>query len=217
MRNVNYNNFAHDVHHMLCCCDSIEEKINFSVFPQLQGGPHNHTIAALATALKDVGSADFKDYQERVMRNCSAFATALQDRGYDLVSGGTDNHLLLVDLRSAGIDGARAERVLELGRIATNKNTVPGDKSALVPSGIRMGTPALTSRGFAEQDFVQVAEYFHRGVSIAKDIKAELTESGKKTLKSYKAALPDDHNFQAIKDLREEVAAFASQFPQVGL
>lgn len=80
----------------------LEEKINFTVFPMLQGGPHNHTIAALATALKDVGSAEFKDYQERVMRNCATFATALQERGYNLVSGGTDNHLLLVDLRSAG-------------------------------------------------------------------------------------------------------------------
>lgn len=165
---------------------NLDERVNFAVFPMLQGGPHNHTIAALATALKDVGSADFKDYQERVMRNCKRFAEALQTRGYDIVSGGTDNHLLLVDLRSAGIDGARVERVLELARIATNKNTVPGDKSALAPSGIRMGTPALTTRGFAEQDFEEVAEFFHRGVQIASQLKTDLAKDGKKTLKKFK-------------------------------
>ena len=109
-----------------------------------------------------------------------------QSRGYELVSGGTDNHLLLVDLRSKGIDGARAERVLELCRIATNKNTVPGDKSALVPSGIRMGTPALTSRGFAEADFEQVADFFDRAVQIAVDHKKALAADGKKTVKAFK-------------------------------
>ncbi len=164
----------------------LEEKINFSVFPMLQGGPHNHTIAALCTALKDVGSADYKEYQERVIRNCAVFAGALQKRGYELVSGGTDNHLLLVDLRNKALDGARAERVLELARVATNKNTVPGDKSALMPSGIRMGTPALTSRGFAEQDFVQVAEYFHRAIQISLTLKTKLEADGKKTVKAFR-------------------------------
>lgn len=102
----------------------IEEKINFAVFPMLQGGPHNHTIAALATALKDVGSPDFHDYQQRVLKNSAAFAKALQDRGFDLVSGGTENHLVVVDLSGRRMDGARVERVLELARIAVNKNTV---------------------------------------------------------------------------------------------
>jgi glycine hydroxymethyltransferase len=195
----------------------LAEKINFAVFPMLQGGPHNHTIAALCVALKDVGSPEFREYQQRVLDNCSTFARALQARGYDLVSGGTDNHLLLVDLRSAGIDGARVERVLELARIAVNKNTVPGDTSALVPSGIRMGTPALSSRGFTEKDFEQVAEFFHRGVQIASRLKKDLAGEGKKTLKAYKDALPVDHKIAAIAELRKDVVAFATQFPQIGV
>ena len=93
-------------------------------------------------------------------------------RGYTLVSGGTDNHLVLVDLKkSRKIDGARVERVLELANIATNKNTVPGDKSALMPGGIRMGTPAVTSRGYTEQDMETIAEFFDRAVTITQSIK----------------------------------------------
>lgn len=137
----------------------LESKINFAVFPGLQGGPHNHTIAALATALKQAASPDFKAYAAQVLANSAAFAKALQARGYALVSGGTDNHLVLVDLRAQGLDGARVERICELAGLAVNKNTVPGDKSALVPSGIRMGTPALTSRGLDEADFTRVVRW----------------------------------------------------------
>ena len=133
-----------------------EARINFAVFPGLQGGPHNHTITALATALHQAAMPDFKAYQRQVLANASAFARALQGAGFTLVSGGTDNHLVLVDLRAQGLDGARVERVCELVGLSVNKNTVPGDKSALIPSGIRMGTPALTSRGMDEGDFAQV-------------------------------------------------------------
>jgi glycine hydroxymethyltransferase len=117
----------------------LEDKINFSVFPGHQGGPHNHTISALAVALKQAKSPDFQKYQQNVVRNCARFAKALQTRGYQLVSNGTDTHLLLVDLKPKGVDGARVERILELSNIAVNKNTVPGDKSAIIPGGIRMG------------------------------------------------------------------------------
>jgi len=193
----------------------LDEAINFAVFPRLQGGPHNHTIAALATCLKEVKTEEFINYQQQVRDNCQRFATELQSRGYHLVSGGTDNHLLLVDLKkSKGIDGARAERVLELALLATNKNTVPGDKSALSPSGIRMGVPALTSRGFVEEDFVQVAKFFDQGIELANEIKSSLSS---KKLKDFKAALPDDHDHAGIKALRADVSAFASQFPVVGL
>merc|ERR1712154_419428 len=100
-------------------------------------------------------------------KNCTSMANRLTERGYSLVSGGTDNHLVLVDLKaSRGIDGARVERILELCCIATNKNTIPGDKSALNPGGIRMGTPALTSRGLVEDDFSKVGEFFDRAVAI---------------------------------------------------
>lgn len=167
----------------------LDSKINFAVFPGLQGGPHNHTITALATALKQTLSPDFKAYAKQVVSNSKRFADALLSKGYVLVSGGTDNHLVLVDLRASGIDGARVERVMELAGLAANKNTVPGDKSALVPGGIRMGTPALTSRGFDEKDFEAVAEYFHRAVTIAKAHKTALEAKGVKKIADYRNSL----------------------------
>lgn len=192
----------------------LEDKINFAVFPGLQGGPHNHTIAALATALKQAKSAEFVDYQKQVMKNSAAMAEALTGMGYELVSGGTDNHLVLVDLKkSKGIDGARVERVLELVNVATNKNTVPGDVSAMTPGGIRMGAPALTSRGLKEADFVKVAEFFDRGVKVAEQVKAA---TGKK-LKDFKAALePGAPDIPELLALRADITDFAQQFPTVG-
>lgn len=191
----------------------LEDRINFAVFPGLQGGPHNHTICALATALKQANTAEFKDYQKQVMKNASAFAETLTGMGYSLVSGGTDNHLLLVDLKkSRGIDGARVERVLELANIATNKNTIPGDVSAMTPGGIRMGAPALTSRGLVEKDFVEVAKFFDRGVNIALEVKGA---TGKK-LKDFKAALPSSEANAELKALENEVAHFSQQFMTVG-
>jgi glycine hydroxymethyltransferase len=124
----------------------LEEKINAAVFPGHQGGPHNHTITALAVALKQALTPEYKQYQEAVLSNSAALADAMSMRGYTLVSGGTENHLMLIDMRPLGIDGGRVERVLEQCGIALNKNTVPGDKSAMTPGGIRLGTPAITSR-----------------------------------------------------------------------
>merc|ERR1712070_302421 len=134
--------------------------------------------------------------------------------GYELVSGGTSNHLVLVDLKkSRKIDGARVERVLELANMATNKNTVPGDVSAMTPGGIRMGAPALTSRDFKEADFVEVARFFDRGVTIASQLKEK---TGKK-LKDFKAALePGAEPVSELVQLREDVISFAQQFPTVG-
>jgi len=194
---------------------NLEEKINFSVFPGLQGGPHNHTIGALATALKQVNTSAFREYQEQVLKNSRRLAEDLIKMGYTLVSGGTDNHLVLVDLKSSvKIDGARVERVLELACIATNKNTVPGDKSALTPGGVRMGAPALTSRNFKENDFGKVAEFFDRAVKIALELKN--TDKGKK-LKGFRemcAVGPSVH--PDLVQLRAEVSDFARQFPTVG-
>ncbi|KAI3443835.1 hypothetical protein Pfo_000500, partial [Paulownia fortunei] len=118
-----------------------EDKINQAVFPGLQGGPHNHTISALAVALKQAMTPEYKAYQEQVLTSC---AQALLEKGYDLVFGGTENHLVLVNLRNKGIDGSRVEKVLEAMHIATNKNTAPGDMCASVSGGIRIGTPTLT-------------------------------------------------------------------------
>mmetsp|Transcript_20856 Transcript_20856/g.42758 ORF Transcript_20856/g.42758 Transcript_20856/m.42758 type:complete len:547 (-) Transcript_20856:307-1947(-) len=193
----------------------LEDKINFAVFPGLQGGPHNHTIGALSVALKQANTPEFVEYQKQVLKNCSRLASELQRLGYDLVSGGTDNHLVLVNVKSSrGIDGARVERILELACIASNKNTVPGDTSALNPGGIRMGTPALTSRGFLEEDFAKVAEFFDRAVSIA--LKLKNTEQGAK-MKGFRdmCAVGPTVDPELVQ-LRKEVSDFASSFPTVG-
>ncbi|KAK8704397.1 hypothetical protein V6N13_048019 [Hibiscus sabdariffa] len=192
----------------------LEDKINQAVFPGLQGGPHNHTISGLAVALKQVRTPEYKAYQEQVLSNCSKFAQRLLENGYELVSGGTENHLVLVNLRNKGIDGSRVEKVLESVHIAANKNTVPGDVSAMVPGGIRMGTPALTSRGFVEEDFEKVADFFDAAVKLALKIKAE-TKGTK--LKDFVATLESDTNFQSeIAKLRQEVEEYAKQFPTIG-
>ncbi|TYJ47096.1 hypothetical protein E1A91_A02G164100v1 [Gossypium mustelinum] len=191
-----------------------EDKINQAVFPGLQGGPHNHTITGLAVALKQATTPVYKAYQEQVLSNCSKFAQTLARKGYELVSGGTENHLVLVNLKNKGIDGSRVEKVLEPVHIAANKNTVPGDVSAMVPGGIRMGTPALRSRGFIEGDFVKVAEYFDATVNLALKIKAE-TKGTK--LKDFVATLQSSagFNFEVAK-LLHDVEEFAKQFPTIG-
>jgi len=193
----------------------IEDKINFAVFPGLQGGPHNHTIGALSTCLKQVNTPEFVEYQKQVLKNCTSMANKLNELGYNLVSGGTDNHLVLVDLKSSRkIDGARVERVLELACIASNKNTIPGDTSALTPGGIRMGTPALTSRGFLEEDFEKVAEFFDRAVAIA--VKLKKTDQGKK-LRGFKEMCAVGPSVDPeLEVLRSEVMEFACTFPTVG-
>jgi glycine hydroxymethyltransferase len=191
----------------------IENKINFSVFPGLQGGPHNHTIAGLACALHQAQGGDFKAYQTQVLKNSKALAAGLAKRGHTLVSGGTENHIVLADLRPKGVDGSRVERVLELAHIAANKNTVPGDVSAMVPGGLRMGSPALTSRGFTEGDFDKVAALVDRAVTITQDIKASGKAGTKlKEFKEYVDTTPP----AAIAELAAEVETFAKAFPTIG-
>jgi glycine hydroxymethyltransferase len=190
----------------------LEERINAAVFPGLQGGPHNHTISALATALAQAATPEFRAYQAQVLLNAQALARALRDRGFTLVSGGTDNHLMLVDLRSKGVDGARVERVCELAGLTVNKNTVPGDRSALVPSGIRLGTPALTTRGLDEADFATVAGFFDEATTIA--VAFARTVEGKR-VKDFKDAL-DARTPPEVAALRARVASFAKTFPMVG-
>ncbi|KAI8888343.1 SHMT-domain-containing protein [Backusella circina FSU 941] len=191
----------------------LENAINQSVFPGHQGGPHNHTISALSVALKQVKNPLYKEYQQQVLSNNAAFADRFNELDYKLVSGGTDNHLLLVDLKPKGVDGARVERILELVNIAANKNTVPGDKSALIPGGLRIGTPAMTSRGFKQDDFVKVANFIDRAVQIAQEEKAKV--QGKK-LADFKNHIGDGSAIASIQDLKKEITEFASTFPTVG-
>lgn len=192
----------------------LEGPINSAVFPGLQGGPHNHTIAALAVALKMAKAPDFVKYQSQVLKNASVLADSLTKRGFQLVSGGTENHLMLVDLKPSGIDGARAERVLELSGIALNKNTVPGDKSAFNPGGIRLGAHAMTTRGCVEKDFEEIGGYLDRGIAIAKQVKASVGAGGK--MKQFREALEAGEGATEIAALREEVKQFAVGFDTVG-
>lgn len=139
-------------------------------------------------------------------------AESLLRRGYSLVSGGTDNHLVLVDLRPKGIDGARVERVCELVNISINKNTCPGDKSALVPSGLRLGSAALTSRQFVEKDFEKICDFLDKAVDLSREV-----QSKTKNLKEFKFnVLNDETTKQKISQLRSEVEAFARRFPMPG-
>merc|ERR1719510_329215 len=145
----------------------LEERINAAVFPGLQGGPHNQSITALAVALKQAQTPEFRLYQEQVMKNAKAFGESLQGQNFDLVSSGTDNHLLLIDLRSKGVNGNKAEIICEHASIVLNKNTVPGDKSAMSPNGLRVGAPAMTSRGLVEEDFVKIGDFIGEAVDVA--------------------------------------------------
>ncbi|KAI7821480.1 serine hydroxymethyltransferase [Kickxella alabastrina] len=194
---------------------NLETPINQSVFPGHQGGPHNHTIAALSVALKQAQGPEFREYQQRVLDNAQAFARTFLDLKYNLVTGGTDTHLLLVNLiASRNIDGARVERVLEMAKIAANKNTVPGDRSAMVPGGLRLGTPAMTTRGLREADFAVVAGFVDRAVSIAQEV-AKTVQS--KKFVDFKVALGDDvAAIPALEALRSEVVDFSKSFPAVG-
>lgn len=191
----------------------LESKINQAVFPGLQGGPHNHAIAGIATCMLQAQTPEFKDYQVQIIKNARALCDGLLKKGYSISTGGTDVHLVLVDLRPAGITGARAEYVLEEISIACNKNTVPGDKSALNPSGIRLGTPALTTRGLTEGDMAKVVDFIDRGLQLSKEITAV---SGPK-LADFKRVLHEDPNFNAkVQALKKEVQTYSEKFPMPG-
>ncbi|HTZ26156.1 MAG TPA: serine hydroxymethyltransferase [Streptosporangiaceae bacterium] len=150
--------------------------IDKAVFPGLQGGPHNHTTAGIAVALREASAPSFRAYAAQIVANAAALATALQERGYDLVSGGTDNHLLLVDLTSKGIGGKPAAKALDRAGIELNFNTVPFDtRRPFDPSGIRLGTPAITTRGLTEQHMPQLAAWMDEAIAAAtKDDEAPL-------------------------------------------
>jgi glycine hydroxymethyltransferase len=142
--------------------------VDKAVFPGLQGGPHNHTTAAIAVALHEAARPDFRDYAHQVVANAKALATALLDRGYDLVSGGTDNHLILVDLTSKGIGGKPAAKALDRAGLETNYNTVPFDqRKPFDPSGLRIGTPAITTRGLTEEHMAPIAAWMDEAITAA--------------------------------------------------
>ena len=146
---------------LILSSEEVNKKYNFNkaIFPGIQGGPLMHVIAAKAVCFKEALSPEFKEYQTQIIKNANALANALMERGFDIVSGGTDNHLMLVDLRKMELTGKDMEKLLDSVHITCNKNTVPNDpNSPFVTSGLRIGTPAVTSRGLKEDDMIQIAE-----------------------------------------------------------
>ncbi len=146
---------------MILSSEEVNKELNFNkaVFPGIQGGPLMHVIAAKAVSFKEALSEDFKVYQKNIIKNATALANGLTSRGFNLVSGGTDNHLMLVDLRNMNVTGKDAEKLLDAANITCNKNAIPNDpQSPFITSGIRLGTPAVTTRGMNEQDMDVIAE-----------------------------------------------------------
>merc|ERR1712110_1099758 len=188
----------------------IKERIDMAVFPGLQGGPHNHQIGALAAQLKEVNSPEFAEYSKQVILNCQALAETLMSKGHKLASDGTDNHLVLWDLRPHGLTGGKVEKVCEAASISLNRNAVHGDVSALAPGGVRIGTPSMTTRGCKGDHFKKIAGFLDRVCHIALKIQEE---KGKK-LKDFEAALPGHPDILALKS---EVETWASSFGYPGL
>jgi len=155
---------------MILCRAEHAEAIDKAVFPALQGGPHNHTTAAIGVALKEAATPEFREYGHQIVRNAKALAAALLERGFRLISGGTDNHLLLIDLTNKGVFGKKAAQALDRAGIICNYNTIPYDpRKPFSPSGIRIGTPAVTSRGMAEAEMHQIAAWMDEVVSAPND------------------------------------------------
>ncbi len=166
-----------------------EKELNSAIFPGIQGGPLEHVIAAKAVAFKEALSEDFKNYQRQVVFNAAALANTLQNNGFSLISGGTDNHLMLVDFRKSEMTGKQAEALLDEVGITVNKNKGPFDeRSPFVTSGIRIGTPAVTTRGMKEKEMVKIGEFI-----------AEVLKN------------PEDETVK--NDIKKEVHALCAEFP----
>ncbi len=151
---------------MIMCKEEYGEVIDKAVFPGLQGGPHNHTTAGIAVALEEAKSNEFKEYAKQIILNSKALSNSLIKKGYTIVSGGTDNHLFLVDtINSVNMSGKEASDILESVNITVNKNSIPNDeRKPWDPSGVRIGTPAITTRGMKESDMERIAEYIDRAL-----------------------------------------------------
>lgn len=163
----------------------IAEIIDKAVFPGTQGGPHNNNTAAKALMFFEASQPGFKKYQQQIAKNAEALAEALKSLGFKLVTGGTDTHLLLIDLRDSGLTGMEAEKLLEESGITANRNTIPGDTSPFKPSGLRVGTPAVTTRGMKEKEMTKIAELIHRALIKKENIRKDILALCKKFPLSY--------------------------------
>lgn len=181
------------------------QQINDAVFPGFQGGPHMNQIAAVAVQLQEVMTQEFRQYMQQVLANSRKLCQELQDKGYSIVTGGTDNHLFLIDLRQLKISGSRIEKALEYVGISVNKNTIPGDKSAISPNGIRIGVPAVTTRGMIDDDMALIAELIHATIKEGINIHAD-----ELSLAEYCRQFEGN---EVLNKIRKDVTYFASKFP----
>ncbi|PLW50353.1 hypothetical protein PCASD_01695 [Puccinia coronata f. sp. avenae] len=195
---------------------SMETRINNAVFPGCQGGPHNHTMAAIAVALKQVADPRFQQYAQAVIQNSRTLAARLVQFGYTLQTGGSDNHLVLWDLRPIGLTGLKVEKICDLCHITINKIAMSGDTSAEVPGGIRLGTSALTSRSMGPSEMVEVANFMHRVVQISLKLQEE---AGSTQLKDFlsRATQGNGQGRQLLAQLRHDVGIFSRRFGLPGV
>ena len=190
---------------MIFCKKQYTEKIDSAVFPSLQGGPHNNVIAAVSVALKEASHPDFKEYINNVKSNAKLLAKDLIDNGYKLSTGGTDNHLILVDLRDKGITGSKAEYILEKVGISVNKNAVIGDKSALSPGGIRIGLCAMTTRGLKGNDIITLSNLIRRTIELGIELQEDCIK-----LVDFKKKLDEEKD--KLFEIRKDVIEFSKEF-----
>ena len=186
------------------------DSIDFAVFPSSQGGPHNNTIAAVAVALGQVCSPQFKEYSAQTIRNAKCLAELLVRRGFEVVTGGTDNHIVLVSLKSKGITGSKFEKIAEMCHVSVNKNTIATDKSALNPSGIRLGTSAMTTRGFSERDFAFVADTIDEITGVCQQIQQRAAST--KLVDFLKTAETQEFKSK-IQTIGNKVHKYCNPFP----
>lgn len=179
-------------------------QVNNAVFPGSQGGPHNHAIAGVAVQLREVATPEFKDYAKQVVSNCRHLAKKLMEYGYKIVTDGTDTHLILWDLRPLGLSGGKFSAVCDQVAITLNKNTVHGDKSAFSPGGVRIGTPALTTRGFREKEFDQVAAFLKDACDLGLKIQDSMDPAQKKIVDFKNKMVEFDADITALRHRVEE-------------
>ncbi|KAI0989680.1 hypothetical protein GJ496_002348, partial [Pomphorhynchus laevis] len=197
---------------------NVEHAINEAVFPCLQGGPHENNIAGIAVALKILKSPAFEQYAKQVIANSQQLAETLCSLGYKLVTGGTENHMVLIDLNPQKIDGSMAERILECISIAVNKNTIASDKSVLRPHGLRLGSAAMTSRGMGVKEFEKIANFIHQALTIAiRVVKFEYFEKTDETLAmKFEDMLKHPAVSEQLSQLKTKVVEMCSVFPMPG-
>lgn len=190
----------------------LPKKIDTAIIPGLQGGPHDNQTAAIAVSLLEASAPSFKKYSEQIVKNAKKLAQELSKMGFDLVSGGTDNHLILIDLRNKKVNGAVAALALETAGIVVNKNGVPFDiLPPFYPAGIRLGTPAITTRGMKEKDMIKVASWIERALSEVRKEELPLEKEARSYFfKEFRRRVKE--NAELLK-IAEEVKAFCAKFP----